>query len=218
MYDYGYTTSSTGLGGALASSLVSMLFALGMMVLLYVSLWKIFKKAGKNGWEAIVPFYNIIVLFQIINIPLWHLLLLFVPMAQFYSLYVISISLAEKFGKDRNFGLLCFVLPIVGYAILAFTDAEYEGSQTPAPQPQVSPQQPSVPQPPVPQPQVSPQQPLVPQPSTPQPQVSPQPPVPQPSTPIQSQENNVGTVKSCGKCGNQLDSNAVFCNSCGNKV
>lgn len=65
LYDYSAgvsTTSSIGtfplIGGSLAS------------ILIIVSLWKIFKKAGKPGWASIVPIYNMIVLLEIHRITI----------------------------------------------------------------------------------------------------------------------------------------------------
>src|SRR5438105_12435006 len=37
---------------------------LAVLVLVFVSLWKIFEKAGKPGWAGIVPIYNLIVLLE----------------------------------------------------------------------------------------------------------------------------------------------------------
>ena len=42
-----------------------------ILLLLVVPLWIIFTKAGKPGWAAIIPFYNIIVLLEIVGRPLW---------------------------------------------------------------------------------------------------------------------------------------------------
>ncbi|MCB6971876.1 MULTISPECIES: DUF5684 domain-containing protein [Butyricimonas] len=40
-----------------------------IVVLMLVSMWKIFEKAGRQGWEGIIPIYNIYVMLQIINRP-----------------------------------------------------------------------------------------------------------------------------------------------------
>ena len=47
-YDY-YAKPSPG------ATFLSLAFA----VLAIVAMWKIFEKAGKPGWAAIIPFYNI---------------------------------------------------------------------------------------------------------------------------------------------------------------
>ena len=53
-----------------------------IVVLLLVSMWKVYEKAGRQGWEGIIPIYNLYVMLQIINRPWWWLLIMiFVPIA-----------------------------------------------------------------------------------------------------------------------------------------
>jgi len=47
----------------------AMLLYVAIMVLMIVSMWKIFEKAGKPGWACIVPIYNMIILFEIVGKP-----------------------------------------------------------------------------------------------------------------------------------------------------
>ena len=56
--------------------MTGILGVLGIVVLLLVAIivfvvyvnWKMFEKAGKPGWASIIPIYNTIVLFEIIDI------------------------------------------------------------------------------------------------------------------------------------------------------
>ncbi len=41
--------------------------------------WKLFKKTGKHGWEAIIPFYNTWVLIEISGLNWWYFLLAISP-------------------------------------------------------------------------------------------------------------------------------------------
>ena len=41
--------------------------------------WKLFKKAGKGGWESLIPFYNKWVLVEISESNWWWFLLLVIP-------------------------------------------------------------------------------------------------------------------------------------------
>ena len=54
--------------------LLLLIFFAGMIVYI-IGLWKLFKKAGKNGWEAIVPFYNTYVLIEIAGLNWWYFLI-----------------------------------------------------------------------------------------------------------------------------------------------
>ena len=56
-----------------------MLINLAVMIFMIVVMWKIFTKAGKPGWAAIVPIYNIIIMLEIAGKPLWWIILFFIP-------------------------------------------------------------------------------------------------------------------------------------------
>lgn len=95
-------------------------------------LWKVFKKAGRNGWEAIIPFYSRWVLYEISGYPGAYIFFAFIPFVgtiiSFVFQIIAAISLAKKFKKDGGFHVLLWLLPVIGYSILAFGDATYDGS------------------------------------------------------------------------------------------
>ena len=124
MYDYYNTTNYSGNYTVPTSSIV---FGLAIGILAIVSLWIIFKKAGKPGWAAIVPIYDVIVLLQVVELPLWYLLLLIIPFANIYAIFKIFIELAHKFGKSTGFGVLTVFFSEICLPILAFDkDAVYK--------------------------------------------------------------------------------------------
>ena len=45
--------------------------------LFFLGTWKLYKAAGEAPWKAIVPIYNAIILFKIINRPRWWVLAIF---------------------------------------------------------------------------------------------------------------------------------------------
>lgn len=101
-----------------------------------ITMWKIFKKAGKKGWEAIAPFYNIFVLFEITwgnGIIMLSLLASIIPVIGSIIIFVILVltynKLAKSFGKSTGFAVgLIFLNPIF-MGILAFDKSEYLGVQ-----------------------------------------------------------------------------------------
>jgi hypothetical protein len=104
------------------------IIALALSVLIIVSLWKIFTKAGKPGWAAIVPIYNVIVLVQITGLPLWYIILLLIPIVNIYAIFKIYIELAHKFGKSTGFGVLMVFFSGICIPILAFDkNSTYNG-------------------------------------------------------------------------------------------
>lgn len=123
-YDYGYdvgSTVATGFGAALGILSFIYILCLAACIFTIVCNWKVFKKAGKHGWEAIVPIYNTIVLLEITKLPMWYLVLFFVPVGNIVVLFLIYLELAKKFGQSSAFGIgLVFLTPIF-MAILAFS-------------------------------------------------------------------------------------------------
>ena len=59
------------LSGSIAILLILSIVIIAFLVFYFVCLWKLFKKAGKNGWEAIIPYYNTWVLIEIAGLNWW---------------------------------------------------------------------------------------------------------------------------------------------------
>lgn len=100
-------------------------------IFMIVVMWKLFDKAGKPGWAAIVPVYNAVVLFQIAGISPWLLLLSLIPVIGWIAIGVIFIvtnfKIAKAFGKDIGYGFGLWLLSIIFFPILAFGSAKYVG-------------------------------------------------------------------------------------------
>ena len=62
-------------GGSIILILIVLALFIGYIVLYITSMWKLFKKAGKQGWEAIVPYYNTYVLIEIAGLNWWYFLI-----------------------------------------------------------------------------------------------------------------------------------------------
>lgn len=103
---------------------------LAFLILAFAGVWKTFAKAGKPGWAALVPIYNVIVMLQIAGRPLWWFLLLFVPVVNFIIMLIVVIDIARNFGKGTGFGLGLFLFAPIFYPVLGFGDAEYSPSHS----------------------------------------------------------------------------------------
>ena len=86
-----------------------------IIALIVVGLWKIFEKAGKPGWAAIIPIYNIIVLLEIIGKPLWWLILFIIPLVNIVFAIWATNLLSKSFGKETGFTIGLIFLPFVSY-------------------------------------------------------------------------------------------------------
>ncbi|MBP8002708.1 MAG: signal peptidase I [Chloroflexi bacterium] len=89
--------------------------------------WKIFTKAGKPGWAAIIPIYNFVIYLEIVGRPLWFIVLFFIPFVNFIALILLMLDLAASFGKDMIYAILLILFPYVMLLVLAFSDAQYVG-------------------------------------------------------------------------------------------
>jgi signal peptidase I len=78
------------------------LFLLIIQVVHFLGTWKLYVKAGRKAWEAIIPIYNAIVLMQIINRPKWWVILLFIPIINLLMFPIIWIETIRSFGKNSN--------------------------------------------------------------------------------------------------------------------
>ena len=105
-------------------------------VLGIAGLWMMFTKAGVAGWKAIIPIYNIVVLFKIIGLNPWLVLLYLVsivPIIGWFVTLALSIVVASKtsnaFGHAVGYAIGLFFLTPIFYMILGFGSSEYKLSE-----------------------------------------------------------------------------------------
>ncbi len=115
--------STTLYAGATLVSCCSLIF----MLLVIAGLWKVYVKAGKPGWAAIIPIYNIWVLLQIVGRPAWWIILFFIPFVNVIMSIVIAFDVAESFEHGIPFALGLVFFPYVFFLMLGFGDSKYAG-------------------------------------------------------------------------------------------
>ncbi len=128
--------------------LLLILVALVLGILGIIGLWKVFEKAGKPGWAAIVPIYNTWTLFEIGGKPGWYSLvglLGIIPLLGIIAdiaaivLYIMAmLEVAKRFGKSTVFAVFGLIIfSVVGFLMLGFGDATYhaDGSAATGPTP-----------------------------------------------------------------------------------
>ena len=125
----------SGLIESIITSIQSnMLFALAVVCVIVLtqilSLTIIFKKIGHKALHAFIPVYNIMKLMEILNIPKWMVLLMFVPFVNILGIIYLSVLMGYKLGtlcrKSFIMKIGLMIMPILFYPILAFTDIELE--------------------------------------------------------------------------------------------
>jgi hypothetical protein len=99
---------------------------LAFVVLMFASMWIVFAKAGKPGWAAIIPIYNVIVLLQVAGKPIWWILLMLIPLVNIVVAFLVMIGLARNFGQGTGFGIGLTLLGFIFFPILAFGSARHQ--------------------------------------------------------------------------------------------
>lgn len=103
------------------------LFMLAIWVIIIIGVWKVFTKAGKPGWAAIIPIYNAIVLLEIVGKPVWWFLLFIVPCVNWVFIIWTLNLLSKSFGKSEGFTVGLVLLGPIFMCILGFGDSVYLG-------------------------------------------------------------------------------------------
>ena len=116
-----------GSGGGIGA-IIFMLIYFAVIIVAVAGMWKVFAKAGQPGWAVLVPFYNIVVLLGIAGKPVWWIVLFCIPLVNMIIAILVSISVAQAFGKSAGFGIGLAFLGFVFYPLLGFGDAEYQGA------------------------------------------------------------------------------------------
>lgn len=120
------TTTTTGvspLGAAMGMGM--MICWLIVVLLIVIGMWKIFEKAGKPGWAAIIPIYNVVVLLEITGKPIWWFILMLIPLVNLIVFIIVLVELARRFGKGVGYAIGLLVLPFIFYPALGFGGAQY---------------------------------------------------------------------------------------------
>ena len=130
MYDYSTTTTVTdpnAAAGLVAFMTAYFLVIFVVAIVMIIALWKIFTKAGKPGWGALIPLYNTYLLIVTAGKPGWWLLLLFVPFVNIVIAILIMLELAKAFGKSTTFAIFGLIIfSPIGLLMLGFGEAKYK--------------------------------------------------------------------------------------------
>jgi hypothetical protein len=122
-----------GLGGAIVGGAAGAIVGAIIGIALIIGMWKLFTKAGKPGFYAVVPLLNIKTLVDVAGLPsswFWYFLIgaaLATPtvgltgIISLYALYIIVRQLRRVFGKSDSVGAVLMtivfssiVLPAIG--------------------------------------------------------------------------------------------------------
>lgn len=111
-----------------------------ILVFLIIGNWKMFKKAGKGGWECIVPIYGYYVLTEIAGLNWWWFLLaisdsivsllgidnlsLLANLTSLFAGFNIYYNIAKRFNKENGTAILSGIFSVVFILIFGYSKKE----------------------------------------------------------------------------------------------
>lgn len=148
-YDYSTTYDTVSSTAGAVVGFVMLIWVVCMLLVLAISLctiigqWKAFKKAGKGGWEAIIPIYNQVVLCQISGVNPWWILIVFlgslvlqvIPVVgqlasgalSIYFCVLLYVSAARSFGKSDGYAAGLYFLAPIFWLLVGGKNTQYVG-------------------------------------------------------------------------------------------
>ena len=113
-----------------ASSSVSSPVLIGSVtaaVLEIIGFWAIFHKAGRHGWAAIIPIYNLYTTCKVAGRPGWWWILFLIPLVNIVTLFVVYHGVAKNFGKGTLYGILLVLFTPIVCLVLGLGSSTYVG-------------------------------------------------------------------------------------------
>lgn len=149
MFNLGYYSNEFIGWGVLSGLIFGFLFffltmGITIWILTVIGRWKMFEKAGFEGWKSIIPFYNLYTHCQMVGVNVWWVAIYFGvlilngilgPLAivgylvMIYFYVLLAVSTAKSFGKDESYGVGIFFVPTIFYMILGFGKSEFVGKK-----------------------------------------------------------------------------------------
>ena len=82
-------------------------------ILEIVAMWKVFEKAGIEGWMSLIPLLNIYMMTRIAHVSGWIILLLMIPFVNIIAGLYLSYQFVDAYGLGGvGFLLYLFFAPI----------------------------------------------------------------------------------------------------------
>lgn len=123
---YSTSYSTSGLENISSGTVIA---ALAVAIVSIIAQWKIFTKAGKPGWAAIIPFYNMYTLFEVAGMNGWMFLLMLLPIVNIVIMIMLYVNLAKSFDKSTGFAVGLIFLNFIFMLILGFGSDQYVGNK-----------------------------------------------------------------------------------------
>ncbi|MCK9291736.1 MAG: signal peptidase I [Bacteroidales bacterium] len=92
--------------------------------------WKLFIKAGVQGFHTLIPFWNLYMFLKIIKKPLWWYIFIIIPFINIFVYMLMIIELIRCFGHEKLWQqLLAVLFPVVYFPYLSIQNIDYQDPQ-----------------------------------------------------------------------------------------
>lgn len=120
--------------------MILLFFVLVLFIFEIIAKWYFFKKCGKKGWEAIIPFYSSWTLVEIAELNWWWFFLILAPsfasrifsdsswislvfqLVSIFARFNCYYNITKKFNKDISLAILMTLFPFALIPIIAFSN------------------------------------------------------------------------------------------------
>lgn len=173
--------------------IIIVIIALIIGIIQLIADWNLYKKCGRKGWEAIIPFYGTwIKMVEIAKLNWWWFLIAVLPsillssvkdltiiisLVTLFTAFQCNYNIAKKFHKDTGFAILMTLFPTILDLILAFSKNYVYDDSVPVSKNGIIKDE-----------------------------------------NINNNTNNTTNTKYCSNCGTQVNSDIKFCPKCGNEI
>ena len=126
-----------------AFAILIVIIIVPIVIVCLVAKYKMYKKAGRNGWEAIVPFYSEWVYTEIAGVEWWWFIALiasniftftthngdqtisfnFTNVVGLFGAFVCNYNISKKLHKDVGFAVLMTLFPFVMIPLIGFSSS-----------------------------------------------------------------------------------------------
>lgn len=128
MQNYDYDPNSGGFAAAIIAIILACLIPIFIIAILTVAgKWKVYEKAGKPGWAALIPIYTWIVMLEIVGKPVWWVILFFIPCVNIIFLIWTINLMSKSYGQSEGFTIGLILLGFIFWPILGFGSYQYIG-------------------------------------------------------------------------------------------
>lgn len=113
------------------------IISLTLLIIYLIGRYHLFKKAGKNGWEALIPFYNNWIYVEIADLNKWWFILIIAPsicsilslgllsplafLISQFGLFVCNYNISKKMNQNIAITILMTLFPIIVIPILGIS-------------------------------------------------------------------------------------------------